>query len=87
MNQHTRSFLTRTAYIYFFIQCIPLDPKYYATVFSLPWWKFRYEDIFTVAHYTPRFFGANPSFADWGVILLIAVLVNTYIRKRAEGIR
>ena len=73
MNQQTRSFLARTAFLYFFIQCIPLDPKYYATIFSLPWSKFRYEDIFTLAHYTPRFFGATPSFADWGVILLIAL--------------
>jgi len=72
MNQQNRSFFARVAYIYFFIQCIPLDPKYYATIFSLPWSKFRYQDIFTVAHYTPRLFGANPSFGDWGVILLIA---------------
>ena len=64
MNQQTRSFLTRVAYIYFFLQCVPLDPKYYATIFSLPWSKLRYEDIFAVAHYTPRFFGATPGFAD-----------------------
>ena len=73
MNQQTRSFLTRAAFLYFFIQCVPLDPKYYATIFSLPWSKFRYEDIFTLAHYTPRFFGATPSFGDWVVILLIAL--------------
>lgn len=72
MSKQTRSFLTRVAYIFFFIQCVPLDPKYYATIFSLPWSKLRYQDIFTVAHYTPRIFGANPSFADWAVILVIA---------------
>ena len=73
MNKQTRSFLTRAAYIFFFIQCVPLDPKYYATIFSLPWSRLRYEDIFTLAHYTPRIFGATPSFADWAVILLIAL--------------
>lgn len=73
MNQQARSFLLRTLFLYFFIQCVPLDPKYYAAIFSLPWSKFRYEDIFTLAHYTPRFFGATPSFADWGVILLISL--------------
>lgn len=73
MKPDTRSFLFRTAFLYFFIQCVPLDPKYYATIFSLPWSKLRYEDIFEVAHYTPRFFGDVPSFADWGVILLIAL--------------
>jgi hypothetical protein len=73
MNQHTRSFAVRVVYIYFLIQCVPLDPKYYATIFSLQWSKFRYEDIFTLAHYTPRIFGAAQSLADWGVILLIAL--------------
>lgn len=73
MNQQTRSFLTRTVFLYFFIQCVPLDPKYYATIFSLPWSKFRYEDLFAVAHYAPRFFGTTPSFADWLATLLIAV--------------
>jgi hypothetical protein len=73
MNQQTRLFLTRTAYIFFFIQCVPLDPKYYATIFSLPWSKLRYQDIFTLAHYTPRIFGTTPAFADWAAILLIAL--------------
>ena len=73
MKPDTRSFLFRTAFLYFFIQCVPLDPKYYATIFSLPWSKFRYEDIFLLAHYTPRFFGDVPSFADWAVVLLIAL--------------
>lgn len=72
MNQQTRSYLTRVAYLYFFIQCVPLDPKYYATIFSLPWSKLRYQDIFVLAHYTPRFFGDNPGFADWVVLLFIA---------------
>jgi hypothetical protein len=84
MNQHARSFVTRTFFLYFFIQCVPLDPKYYATIFSLPWSKLRYEDIFTLAHYTPRFFGTTPGFSDWAVVLLIALAaaaVLTYTRR------
>jgi hypothetical protein len=64
----------RFFFLYFLIQAFPLDPKYFAQVFSLPWGKLRYQDIFTVAHYTPRFFGAAPTFADWGIVILAAVL-------------
>jgi hypothetical protein len=64
----------RFFFLYFLLQAFPLDPRYFGQVFSLPWGKLRYQDIFTLAHYTPRFFGAVPSFADWGVIVLLALI-------------
>lgn len=64
----------RFFFLYFLIQAFPLDPKYYGELFSLPWGKLRYQDIFTLAHYTPRFFGPVPTFADWGVVILLAIL-------------
>ena len=64
----------RFFFLYFLIQAFPLDPKYFAQVFSLPWSKLRYEDIFTLAHYTPRFFGETPVFADWSIVILLSIL-------------
>src|ERR1700678_2961124 len=72
-----RAFVLHFFFLYFFIQCVPLDPKYYAAIFSLPWRHLRYEDIFTIAHYSPRFVSGSAtsqSFADWGVILLLSLL-------------
>ena len=68
----------RFFFLYFLLQCFPLDPKYYAQAFSLPWGKLRYQDFFVLAHYTPRFFGPVPTFADWGLLLLLS-LVGTVV--------
>jgi hypothetical protein len=75
MINNTKPFVYRFLFAFFFILCVPLDPKYWETLFSLPWGRWRYEDIFTVAHYIPRFFGVVPVFADWGVVLLLSLLV------------
>jgi len=75
MINRTKPFIYRFLFAFFFILCVPLDPKYWATLFSLPWGRWRYEDIFAVAHYIPRFLGAVPVFADWGVVLLLSLLV------------
>ena len=74
MRTTAKSFVLRFLFLYFFIQCIPLDPKYYEELFALPWGNFRYQDFFLAAHYTPRFFGSQPVFADWLVIALLAVI-------------
>ena len=72
MRTTAKSFVLRFLFLYFLIQCIPLDPKYYAELFSLPWGKFRYQDFFLAAHYTPRFFGPQQVFTDWLVIAVLA---------------
>lgn len=65
--------LFRFVAIYFFIQAVPLDWKYYRDVFSINWLGLHYRDIFYLAHYTPRFFENVPVFADWAVIAAIAL--------------
>jgi hypothetical protein len=69
-----RNFLFRSLLLYFLLQTVPLDPRYYSTLFSLPWHRLRYQDFFTLAHYTPRFFGTQPSFADWAVVLTLSLI-------------
>lgn len=75
--------LLRFSFIYFFIQAVPLDWKYYRDLLSIDWLDLQLGDIFYLARYTPRFFGDQPVFADWGVIALIAV-VGTVVWSLAE---
>ncbi|SDG21043.1 hypothetical protein SAMN04487996_11676 [Dyadobacter soli] len=65
--------LFRVAFIYFAIQSIPLDWKYYYRVFQINWLNLTYGDIFDLARYQPRFFGAQDTFANWLVVLVIAI--------------
>ncbi len=66
-------FLLRLFFLYFFIQAVPLDPKYYQQLFADHWWNFSYAAIFDIAHYIPRFSSGPPSFGDWGIVLLISI--------------
>ena len=65
--------LFRIAFIYFAIQSIPLDWKYFRRVFQINWLNLTYGDIFDLARYQPRFFGEQDTFANWLVILVIAI--------------
>lgn len=80
MNSSLKSIAIRAAFLYFLLLSIPLDPRYYAELFSINWT--HYQDLFTIAHYTPRFFGHAPVFADWLVIALIAVIGATIWQNR-----
>jgi hypothetical protein len=62
----------RIAFIYFVAMSVPLDWKYYRTVFSINWLNPAYGDIFELARYTPRFFSGPDTFANWLVVLVIA---------------
>ncbi|GGM89676.1 hypothetical protein GCM10010967_23150 [Dyadobacter beijingensis] len=65
--------LFRVAFIYFTIQSVPLDWKYYRRVFQINWLNLTYGDIFDLARYQPRFFGEQDTFLNWLVVLVIAV--------------
>lgn len=64
--------LFRFFFIYFIIQAIPLDWKYYRDVFGNGF-SFSLHDIFTLARYAPRWVAGVPVFADWGIIAVIAL--------------
>jgi len=65
-------FLFRLFFIYFFLQAVPLDWKYYRQVFSIDWSSLGYGAIFKLAHYAPRFTSGTPGYVDWGILLAIA---------------
>lgn len=70
----------RFFFLYFFIQAVPLDWKYYQHLFSIDWLNLHLRDIFNLSRYTPQFLApAEPgswgtgTFADWGVVGLLAL--------------
>jgi hypothetical protein len=68
--------------IFFFIQIVPLDWKFYRDLFTVNW--FHYSGIFQLAHYMPRF-GHSPRFADLGIFFpaaALGTLLWTYLEKR-----
>jgi len=62
----------RFFFIYFFLQVVPLDWKYYRELFSIDWTHLRYGDIFNLVHYSPAFFSGQQGYADWVLIAGIA---------------
>src|SRR5215203_3822642 len=70
----------RILFIYFILQAVPLDWKYYKHVFSIDWTSLHYRDLFYIARYTSQIFpgsqqgwGLN-TLADWGAILLVSII-------------
>ncbi|MGV3589970.1 MAG: hypothetical protein ACO1OF_23380, partial [Adhaeribacter sp.] len=59
--------LFRVAFIYFFIQAVPLNWKYYRNLFSIDWLNLHLGDIFNLSRYTPQFFASNPTAGSWGL--------------------
>ncbi|WP_229310989.1 DoxX family protein [Larkinella soli] len=64
----------RVAFLYFVLQAVPLDWKFYRDLFSVNWAAVSYGDIFHLTRYQPRFFGEEDTFANWAVLLGIAVV-------------
>jgi len=80
--------------IYFFIQAVPLDWKYFRNLFSINWLHLRFSDIFYISRYTPQIFTKDSltswgisTYADWLVILAIAIagaVIWTYRDKNVK---
>lgn len=87
----------RFFFLYFFIQAVPLDWKYFRQLFSINWLELHFRDLFYLSRYTPQFFSTPEntsgwgigSFADWAVVFAITVVgavVWSYLdRNRKEN--
>jgi hypothetical protein len=64
----------RTLFIYFFLQAVPLDWKYYRQLFRVDWAHLGYGAIFDLAHYVPRWGNGSQSYWDWVVLLAISIV-------------
>ena len=69
----TEKIAFKITFIYFLLLALPLDWKYYKTVFSINWLDLHYGDFFNLAHYAPAFFGSN-IFSNLIALLIIAVI-------------
>ncbi|SEW40603.1 hypothetical protein SAMN05428988_5332 [Chitinophaga sp. YR573] len=74
MNTKYEKAIFRVVFIYFLLQALPLDWKFYSYLFSVNWLHLQYQDIFNLAHYTTRFSMGEVGYGDWGILLLIAVV-------------
>lgn len=75
--------LLRFFIIYFALQIIPLDWKFYAQVFTTPWTDLYYGDIFALTKYTPRILSGADTIWNWVILALVAV-VGTFVWKSVE---
>jgi len=63
--------LFRFFFIYFILQAVPLDWKYYRDVLGNGF-AFSLHDLFYLARYVPRVVADIPAFADWAILALVA---------------
>jgi hypothetical protein len=73
--------LFRFFFIFFAIQIVPLDWKFYREIFSISWSHLHFWELLQLTRYMPRIFseGRIPaygiaSYADWAVFALIATI-------------
>lgn len=74
--------LLRFFLIYFIIQIVPLDWKFYRQLFSIHWSAFSFYDLFQLTRYYPRFFGLE-GFANWAITAGIAAILTFLWSRRA----
>jgi hypothetical protein len=75
--------LFRVAFVFFTLMSIPLSGKYYTMLFSLNWLDLGYRDLTNLGRFSPNFLTIPTesgrwglaSYADYGVLLLIAIVV------------
>src|SRR6218665_400844 len=66
--------------IYFFLQVLPIDIRFFKHLFSTNWFRIQYRDIFYLSRYSPTFTG-DDSFINW-LIILIAAAIGTFLWDR-----
>lgn len=67
----------RFFFVYFLIQILPLDWKYYRDILALDWSSLHFSNFFYLARYTPRFVSDVPVLWDWVVAGSLAVAAAT----------
>ncbi|MFY0255690.1 DoxX family protein [Chitinophaga sp. 30R24] len=74
----------RIVFIYFLLQALPLDWKFYHCLFTTSLFHLHYEDIFNLANYTTRFAAGPATYLDWAILLALAIIgagIWTYLDK------
>lgn len=77
--------LFRILFVYLSLQALPLDWTFYRYLGQLNWGDIQYQDIFNLAHYSTRFSAGPATFADWGILLGIAIVAAAVWTYRDAG--
>jgi hypothetical protein len=72
--QNYEKVLFRFFFLYFALQIVPLDWRYYRDIFSLDWSSLHFSNFFYLARYSPRLFSEVPVLLDWLVIAGAALI-------------
>ncbi|NBB23004.1 DoxX family protein [Runella sp. CRIBMP] len=57
--------------LYFFIQVLPLDARFFKNLGTINWFSISYRDIFYLSRYSPSFAGAD-TFLNWLIVAALA---------------
>jgi uncharacterized membrane protein YphA (DoxX/SURF4 family) len=60
----------RFFFIYFVLQALPLDWKYFGNLFRIQWGSLSFGDIFYISRYTPQFISGSSTPGTWGIGIL-----------------
>lgn len=78
---NSQKILFRFFFIYFTIQILPLDWKFYKQLFSINWLHLHFRELLELTRYMPAFFSSDAlpeygigSFANWAVFAFIAAV-------------
>jgi len=64
--------LLRFSFLYFIIQVVPLDWKFYRELLSINWLHVNFYDLFTLSQYSPQFFTLT-GYANWLIAAALAI--------------
>lgn len=73
LNNYEKT-IFRFFFLFFLIQLLPIDAQFWQHLFSINWLNLEYRDIFYLSRYQPQFLPGGPSFANWGIIAVIAAI-------------
>ncbi len=90
----SEKFIFRFFFIYFLIQIIPIDCKFWKQFFSIHWLSPHFKEIFELTRYVPKIFSYTGfpesgiyAFADWFIFFVIAgagTIIWTYYDKQRK---
>src|SRR5690606_15339499 len=69
----TNAFVLRFLLIYFFIQAIPVDYKFYTDLLAISGGEQGFYILFKIANYNPQFFGLS-GYQNWLIAAIIALI-------------
>lgn len=75
--------LLRFFLIFFLVQILPLDWKFYRQLFAINWSDLDFYDLFQLTRYYPQFFGVT-GFGNFGIAAIIALIGTVVWTYRAK---